>query len=766
LNPNPLQQTIAVSWVEDPIIKNTGVPVEFVKKYPDSVCEIALNYVKNPPDLLFLRTNSNTSPKLISERSLYWMQIYGPAGSRLTHMEKCISVSTQLVQRFKHSPYFGQVSPFDRNYRALIPYILQNTPFEPLALPLVHAFSAYFHSRAFDLKNNSEMSENSSKSDLSDNTVDIHSTEKRGKNDNSDQMSDITEPAFEEDQDDRPDIFPHEEVPHSDAEPIHVQPNTEEPPQHLQPNTDELPQHDNDEQLDTEETTKETDGVIPMDLSLTINNDNSHPPKNREIQESNWKTIVNNKFMICTTNQTNNHPPPAKKSDLPNYTTNQNSGFLPVPNCKSIEYFNPPCHQELQKNKKLKMFISILEDMPLLIKKYLPMERLTELHKKHCLDKPNENDRSLVLIDGQRFEFYIPTENDDNDRQELYPLMFDEIILKPLLSTWSNGKYASKHIKAPHDFKIMLKKYISRCFENSFNIHAVSLILDYPGTSEVRQWSHIDGYKNMFQGSVSCGNGSTVTLEFPILNPKITTVADLKEVWTFLPEKNNVFDAIISNNFCTDLLNQYGTLLNHNANSPLNPIPYQRALARLSPYYKAGHNSPFLAGTIFKMPGNTIHAGPKSDAHLCRTIFFFAASPPCAPQYDPTTQWNQVTLTAAILEAIWDEIIPLERGYILDYIRRVQSNSKIAPSDTSLFIGNYTLRLFVRVVLFVKQISKSYPNRQTKYIEFLQKIASIDHIKQQKQFITTQMIQEMDPQLMDIIFQHEGEELSKQFFHL
>jgi hypothetical protein len=62
--------------------------------------------------------------------------------------------------------------------------------------------------------------------------------------------------------------------------------------------------------------------MIPMDLSLAINNDTSHPPKNQEIQESNWKTIVNNKFMICTANQTNNHPPPAKKSDLPNYTTN------------------------------------------------------------------------------------------------------------------------------------------------------------------------------------------------------------------------------------------------------------------------------------------------------------------------------------------------------------------------------------------------------------------------------------------------------------
>jgi hypothetical protein len=92
------------------------------------------------------------------------------------------------------------------------------------------------------------------------------------------------------------------------------------------------------------------------------------------------------------------------------------------------------------------MFISILEDMPLLIKKYLPMERLTELHKQHCLDKPNENDWSLVLIDGQRFEFYIPTENDDNDQLELYPLMFDEITQ----SIWYSSESQCQHSIKPY----------------------------------------------------------------------------------------------------------------------------------------------------------------------------------------------------------------------------------------------------------------------------------------------------------------------------
>jgi hypothetical protein len=74
--------------------------------------------------------------------------------------------------------------------------------------------------------------------------------------------------------------------------------------------------------------------------------------------------------------------------------------------------------------------------------------------------------------------------------------------------------------------------------------------------------------------------------------------------------------------------------------------------------------------------------------------FFYAASPPGSPQYDPTTQWNQVTLTCTILGCIWHEISTFERACILEYKRKIQINPNVAPSDTSIFVGNYTLRLF------------------------------------------------------------------------
>jgi hypothetical protein len=93
-NRNPFQQQLGQAFLEDPLIKMTmtQVPIELVKKYPDSVREIALQYLSNQPDLLFLRTSSNASLKIISEGTLYWMQMYGPTSHRLEYLQKFVSV--------------------------------------------------------------------------------------------------------------------------------------------------------------------------------------------------------------------------------------------------------------------------------------------------------------------------------------------------------------------------------------------------------------------------------------------------------------------------------------------------------------------------------------------------------------------------------------------------------------------------------------------------------------------------------------------------
>jgi hypothetical protein len=763
IHPNPFQKHVDISFIEDPLIKKTGIPIGFLKKYPDSAREIALKYIKNPPELLFMHTQSNRSPKIISERTLYWMQIYGPSGNRFDHLQRCVSSSIRLIERFQQSPQFQHVAPVDHHYRALIPYILQSTTLEPLSLPLIHALSAYYHSRSYSRNGDSsecshyssiedEKSEHSNGSSLQDNDEQNHPNQEPD-----DQMSDITSTATAGENGSA--MENSSPVLHSNANQHTSNDNidTEEEDhtlaeEHLLQNT-----NDNDSHL-LEHCVNE------MDVSSDqVNATQSTTEEKKETEENLWRNLVNSKPTKPSTNQIPRSIPNANEADLPNDADN---GFKLFPNCECIYYVNPPCKDELCNDPMIAEFIKILQQLPYCIQKNLPQKQLYEIHERHCLHKPNEQDRDLVLIDGGRFEFYIRENNENENQSKTCNLMFDNIVMKPLLSSWLNN-FTFQYIKSPNDFKKMLLKYISRCFDTSYKIHAVSFILDYPKTSEVRQWSHIDGYKNMFQGSVTCGNGTSATMEFPCFNPRINQASDLKNIWTFLPKENNVLAAMSGNPYCVDLINQYGTLLNHNAGFPLNPLSYQKAIARLSPDFKSPHqNSPFKAGTIFKMPGCTIHAGPESDKHNCRALFFYAASPPGCPQYDPSTQWNQVTLIATLLAEIWEKISPLERGYMLDYIRRIQSNSKIAPSDTSVFVGNYTLRLFVRVVLFLTQISQAYPKRQARYINFLQSISSVPHIQERKQFITKKMKKDLDDNLLDVIFMYDEEGSSKQIFHL
>lgn len=225
--------------------------------------------------------------------------------------------------------------------------------------------------------------------------------------------------------------------------------------------------------------------------------------------------------------------------------------FIPFPKCSGLCYFNPPSPKEKKDDQSLSEFVSILESLPSLIQKYIPLKKMHKIYDSHCVETPDETRRSLVIIDGGRFEFYIPT-SEENSMTSSF--MFDTHIMGPLMSKWLMPKLT--YLKTPTDFKDQLLKYIARCYDQSYQIHAISFILDYPKSSAVRQWSHIDGYKNMYQGSISCGNGSSVTLEFCCLDTKVTTPSDLQHVWKFLPKTNGVISAIHGNSFCTHLIRQ------------------------------------------------------------------------------------------------------------------------------------------------------------------------------------------------------------------
>jgi hypothetical protein len=77
-------------------------------------------------------------------------------------------------------------------------------------------------------------------------------------------------------------------------------------------------------------------------------------------------------------------------------------------------------------------------------------------------------------------------------------------------------------------------------------------------------------------------------------------------------------------------LEKYGTLFNHDSQHPINPLPAQKKEVveqSKSNVHMKNWRSIYPAGTVLRMKGNTIHAGPPSDKKHCRGIFFMQLLP-------------------------------------------------------------------------------------------------------------------------------------------
>jgi hypothetical protein len=92
---------------------------------------------------------------------------------------------------------------------------------------------------------------------------------------------------------------------------------------------------------------------------------------------------------------------------------------------------------------------------------------------------------------------------------------------------------------------------------------------------------------------------------------------------------------------------------------------------------------------------------------------------------------------------------------ILEYIRCIQSDEDMAPSDTCLFVTNFTLRLFIRIALWLPTPHISSWLFQRKYISFLHQLSHVADISPAKQFISKNMVKELDPSLLGKMFQHD-----------
>jgi hypothetical protein len=82
--------------------------------------------------------------------------------------------------------------------------------------------------------------------------------------------------------------------------------------------------------------------------------------------------------------------------------------FSVVPNCHQIQFMKPPLEHTTINDLKMKEFLEILEHFTDVIQEKLPLTKLHKIFDKHCNQIKDENQRPLVIIDGGRYEFYIP----------------------------------------------------------------------------------------------------------------------------------------------------------------------------------------------------------------------------------------------------------------------------------------------------------------------------------------------------------------------
>jgi hypothetical protein len=126
----------------DEFYRKNGVCPELALQYPDAAREIALMQLRSIPQ--FLVSPSCTSVNhvtQVSEDALWWMQTYGPHGSRLDCFKKCITIAQKIITTFSESEFYHLMTPFQRCYNRLIPHLLNNTKFQPLCNALIDAFS-------------------------------------------------------------------------------------------------------------------------------------------------------------------------------------------------------------------------------------------------------------------------------------------------------------------------------------------------------------------------------------------------------------------------------------------------------------------------------------------------------------------------------------------------------------------------------------------------------------------------------------------------
>jgi hypothetical protein len=123
----------------------------------------------------------------------------------------------------------------------------------------------------------------------------------------------------------------------------------------------------------------------------------------------------------------------------------------------------------------------ILKELPEQIQNILNHNKLYDILVADEKAFRDSHNMSLVLIDSSKFEFFLSSDSGSIR-------LFDEIIMSPYLNSWSSHNFVE--ITTTQDFVNNLLQYISLYFPED-EIHSLSLLIHFPGASNVSQWSHM-----------------------------------------------------------------------------------------------------------------------------------------------------------------------------------------------------------------------------------------------------------------------------------
>jgi hypothetical protein len=531
----------------DSFFQESGITPQLASMYPDAAHEVALMQLHPLPRSILSRTAPVDCPQ-ISESAMWWMQTYGPHNSRLVCFEKCIAVAQKIISRFEKT-----VPPFQRCYRRLIPTLLSKSSFHSLSHALVDAYSIFEELNGYNDEMNSMRREETSSTSAGIPTATTTTDEHYDNPPINPTLNESNQSIPDEIIANNEDTTYHSELSGTHGTTTQLQENNEHEP------VVEGIHHEKDSRTTSTRmrTRSHSRPLLSCDPSLPKKREVAHKATsstNQKLRKATSSSKTKQKYTISTSveNEWKQCLFPIQKMLQDDYQSklsqckpqlhqSQNypghtSQYVRMASTEAMEFILPPSMEEDEYDDPiLREFLFLLEELPIFIQCYVPKENIDQKYDQHCTLVLDETQRTLVMIDGDKYEFYLHDTADED-----LPLLFDSVILDPFLRYQNAKKDKELYFQSFSIFWNYLFQYITksyRCEPTPYKIHSVSLLLDYPGSSEVRQWSHIDGEENCYQGSVLCGNGITVTMEFSRFNPTCSTVDDLKQIWVFCQNK-------------------------------------------------------------------------------------------------------------------------------------------------------------------------------------------------------------------------------------